>query len=388
MNLKPFALVVFFISGLLNAQVTISFQDFPFVQETIYQPADTNGIMQLLHVGKGGHFDFANLKSKGGLQVVKYENGAQHPFFIASTERSLQKVPFGPLWVNRLTYYGKNASGYIAEGIEYERQKYGLGFISGDNTDSITFPEQRAKFPFVYREIQLPLAWKTNWAMKTPNKIRTDFVLDISSASYTNTPCYIVHAYTKKDTVISYGTCDIPAKQGTGSVTYSTLVLRSEIIRVDSFYINNQPANNFLLGALGLNQSDTVRTYMYRFIRPGGGMYSLANIYFTDGTYTKVLGAEYSTQLLRLGTENISAESAEIYPNPYNQGPFTVKLQGHDETVVFLLYDVTGKQVLLKAEKMDANTYQLTPANKMSGGIYTLQLATKTKTTFARLVVQ
>ncbi len=366
------------------AQPNITTTNFPFIERALYQPVDSSTVAGF-GTSISTFWDFGSTQQLGTQRAINFSQVSNHPVFTTATEKTEAITLFGPLPIKQNIYRQKNSAGYYSLGIGYEKQKIGLGFLSGSNTDSITFPSQTHVFNFPYAEFTFPLTTNTQWA--AASLARTNFTIDLALLGFDNTPCYFLNFFNASHQAISYGTCQVPAK-GNQSPIQNVLLVKTEQIRVDSFYIDNMPANAFLLGSLGLNQGDTIRTYQYRFLRENSGAQEMAIISFEDDSYTTVKSAEYSAEFDVLSVGDIQINNGIlVYPNPVANTTFTIYIEKpFASTPVFTLTDMVGKTIPFNLQQTNNGQYTVGVEDKATKGIYFLHIGNDTKTTTIKLL--
>ena len=365
----------------VSGQISITAATFPFVDRVIYQSADSSTI-PFISTTPGSFWDLSAVQKFGGKRGILYQQVNNHPVFTTATESSEEWALFGPLPFRQKKYFRKDASGYKALGIGYERQASGLGFLTGTNEDSVIFVGQTYAFSQPYTEVMFPLTHNTQWTATTRG--RTDFILDITFLGFNNTPCNVINYFTSTNNAIGHGTSRVPDKGQPGK-TYDVVLVKSEIIRIDSFYIDGSPANPFLLAGLDLNQGDTVRTYQYRIFRDSAGMQLLAIIDFEDANYTTIRSAEYSAEFDVLSARDISISNGVlVYPNPVVNNEFAVKAE---ENAILSVTDATGKKVACRVSE-NSGLYTVELEGSVASGIYYLEVTANTKTATIKLLVK
>lgn len=369
---------------LTKAQISLTPSNFPTIPSATYQYADS-GTVPALNTTTGSLWDLGSVQKRGGRRQVTYTPVSNHPVFTAATERSEEWAYFGPLPVRQQIYLQKTNSGIDALGIGYEKQTISLGFITGLNTDSVTFPTQTYAFALPYTEISFPLQNTKSWIAQS--KAHTTFNMNISLLGFNNTPCYFDNYFDASHEVISYGTCRVPSK-GQPGTTYDALLLKSETLRVDSFYISGLPADPFLLAAMGVTQGDSVHTYQYRVFRENAGMQQLAIIEFEDDSYTTVKRAEYSAEFDMVSIGDIVIDNGlMVYPNPVVGNTVYVQVPDGFGDASFTITDINGRTIPAQAQNTGAG-YTLTTNNPLATGVYQLTAQGTTNTTTIKLVVK
>lgn len=369
---------------LTTAQISLTPSNFPSIPSATYQYADS-GTVPALNTATGSLWDLGSVQKRGGRRQVTYTPISNHPVFAAANERSEEWAYFGPLPVRQQIYLQKTNSGIDALGIGYEKQTISLSFITGQTTDSVTFPAQTHPFALPYTQISFPLQHTKTWIAQA--KAHTEFTMNIALLGFNNTPCYFDNYFDASHEVISHGTCRVPSK-GQPGTTYDALLLKSETLRVDSFYISGLPADPFLLAAMGINQGDSLRTYQYRIFRENAGMQQLAIIEFEDDTYTTVKRAEYSAEFDMVSIGDIVINNGlMVYPNPANGNTIYIQVPDGFGDVKFILTDVNGRTIPVQAQTTGAG-YTLTANNPLAAGVYQLMAQGTTNTATIKLIVK
>lgn len=380
--LFPFLTLVFSIT--LWAQPNITANNFPFIERALYQLVDSSSVAGF-GVNINTFWDFGSVQKLNFQRATHYSQVSNHPVFTTATEKTAAITRFGPLPVMQNIYRLKNSTGYYSLGIGYEKQKIGIGFLSGTNTDTITFPDQTHVFNSQYKELEFPLTINTQWT--AASMARTDFTLDLALLGFNNTPCYFLNFFNTTNHAISYGTCQVPAK-GSQSPIQNVLLVKTHQMRIDSFYINNNPANPFLLVSLGISQGDTLHTYQYRFLRENSGAQEMAIITFEDSSYTTVKSAEYSAEFDVVSVGDIQINKGIlVYPNPVANNTFNLYTEKpFENTPVFTLTDMAGKTIPVNVQQTAEGQYTVGVNDETAKGIYFLHVASNTKTTTIKLL--
>ncbi len=378
-------LLLITVSTISKAQITISAGNFPFVAKVQYQLADSATIPSL-NTSVNSFWDLGSTQKRGGFETRYYQEISSNPIFPTANEKNKEVVIFGPLSFYQNVYAEKSTAGYVSLGIGYEQQKVGLGFLSGNNNDTVEIIDQTYVFDVPFTELSFPLTMGTNWVAAT--KAATKMRFTIALVGYNKTPAQLISYFHSSHNVISHGTCRIPAK-GSTSKTLPVLMLKTETIRVDSFYIDGMPANIFLLASLGITQGDTIHSYEYHFFRENGGMQRLATIKFEDNSYTTVKSASYSSEFDVLSVGDLSIQQGVlVYPNPVVNNSFTVQLNSATSPPVFTVSDVSGKVLKTTVNTTGNGIYTVQLPANTAKSVYFLNVNSNTKTTLIKLLVK
>lgn len=264
-----------------------------------------------------------------------------------------------------------SAAGIVVYGTYMNRQAIPLGALTGDSGDSIVFPQQAVPFSTPEREVKFPVTMSDTWTDQI--SYSTDFNLTISAYGFNSTPGERRTKLTLNNNVVGWGKMRVNDRNGNPTGYMDVLMVQTEEITSDSFFLGGSPAPAPLLSAFGLSQNNEERAYYTKFRR--AGEYSgLVEIIHTDNTYTTPTRFDIHLQRLApTAISNISKEQLSIYPNPVTGGQLTVKLNDINSSLSYQIYNITGQQVATGKLAADG-VISLQP--QMPTGTYILKLTT------------
>jgi len=247
-----------------------------------------------------------------------------------------------------LMYEIDSASNRIV-GYDIHEQRYGLqGIVPfAQPTDSFIVPEQHVIYspPQVVHDFPATegSSWKSN-IVRTYNGYLTFAALSFNNVLVTK----VVHE-SRTDTVAGWGKLRIPHASGGPSIDYDVLMIQRARTIVDSFYLNNIPADSATLALFQLQQgqsSSNYRTFFYRGYQHQPMMYYFSS----DATFSNVISLVYDkdTDPLNTGLEKInhSLLSINIFPNPVLDNAIHISITAErKEQLKIRIFDLSGKML-------------------------------------------
>ncbi len=235
-------------------------------------------------------------------------------------------------------------------------------FVATQNSVYVT---QGTTTPQPRQVIKFPATMGSTWT----NTYQSDFDYELTYtlAAYVHAPGKVKSYITETNTVIGWGKMKVKTGAGAASGLMDVLQVRTQITRVDSFYLNGgitDPLLPSLLSALFLAQGQQTITYQQNFYR-ANEVSPLATVTFSDAANTTPTGA--NTHKNRLATPvsvaNVTTENGiTVYPNPVTGRELNVAVEAAAGTWSYELVNIVGQSV-------SANTLQ------MNGGKATVQLS-------------
>jgi len=239
-------------------------------------------------------------------------------------------------------YWTKDAASTRILGSVIKKQSYNISSLTGGANDSCKIPAQVIMYNNPIKIINYPATMNSKWISNYIDKI--DFILNIPSYFINNANCYKISHITVKDSVVGWGSMVIPTLLGP-SQPYNVLMVKQNLVAVDSFYINNAPASPFVLSLFGLSQGQQHVDNRYIFWRENSAI-PLLEFRFANDNYTSPAEIYFDGQIATNIDENNTPAQNEntqilIYPNPASEkvsvkGCYNSKIQ---------VYDLTGKEL-------------------------------------------
>lgn len=288
-------------------------------------------------------------------------------------------VDFEGLALTGIFYYTVNSEGYFQTGITANEFKENIGDAIpppyGSETDSIIFEETDILFGNPWQLAAFPSGYQDEWA-DTINW-KADFYLKLALMGPDPVPGYYKQTAGIMSEIVGQGTISLPNDGGTSE--FQALLIKTEEFRIDSFYINDEPADPSLLSMIGMTQGQDTRYYSYDFFIPQMKSYSLR--LFTNSTYSSVIYSRFNPDFeeIYLGIEN-QTSAFNIYPNPVSNILYLETEQNNSNLEVF---DINGK-ILYEG----SSTNNSIDVSKFDSGIYFLRLKDNTQTSVKSFIKQ
>lgn len=288
-------------------------------------------------------------------------------------------VDFEGLALTGIFYYTVNSEGYFQTGITANEFKENIGDAIpppyGSETDSIIFEETDILFGNPWQLAAFPSGYQDEWA-DTINW-KADFYLKLALMGPDPVPGYYKQTAGIMSEIVGQGTISLPNDGGTSE--FQALLIKTEEFRIDSFYINDEPADPSLLSMIGMTQGQDTRYYSYDFFIPQMKSYSLR--LFTNSTYSSVIYSRFNPDFeeIYLGIEN-QTSAFNIYPNPVSNILYLETEQNNSNLEIF---DINGK-ILFEG----SSTNNSIDVSKFDSGIYFLRLKDNTQTSVKSFIKQ
>ncbi len=272
---------------LLSAFVLFVSQNFAFAQITISQgdyllstTAKDSAITKLskktgfsLPVGGTNQiWDYSTLADSlpapyyvGGISVPA---AASRPSVYASANTQFDySTSFQAFSIPNITYFQKDATGYYYLGDSSLATRFSLQAITGSAADSLTFPAQNRPYTPSWAWYKFPATANSVW--KTNSKFVTNFLLKVGLLGLNNAAGQQFNNISVVDTVIGWGTLRMRNPSGGAALSFNTLLVRSNRVDIDSFFLGGQPAPAQVLGAFGLTQGARTNALRFYFLASG-----------------------------------------------------------------------------------------------------------------------
>lgn len=204
------------------------------------------------------------------------------------------------------------------------RQALPIGTLTGNNADSLVFPQQITPYVPVEIMVGFPATAGSRWG--TTSKYSTAFNLTYTAAGLNNAPCQKRTTRITTDTVTGWGRVRLSTTAGTTSGYMDVLQTRRRLTVIDSFFMGGVPAPPTLLAGFGLSQGMTSRDYRVLFYRLGE-IQPLVSAFYADSSYsgTPLVGTFQVHQQRLAAPTGIGAQPAtdlgvRLFPNPVCAG--------------------------------------------------------------------
>lgn len=296
----------------LKAQVTISSSN--YLHQADYNEMrniDTVGIAVPDH-GTNMEYDYTNLK--GDSTVTIPFPAASDSKFPSANRFSYGLASFGGIPVKSKYYSEMNSSGVLRLGSYVIPISAGIGSLTGNPSDTLTFPGSYSVFPNPIFRLKFPMTYGDTWT--SSGTFSTDFALTVQSFGLNNTPGKNIEHVTVLDSVVGWGTLRIPYGGGS-SQPYDVLLVKNHETVQDSFFLGGSPAPPALLSAFGLQQGQMSSVNRYWFITPDhdGPILELK----MSSDWSSAFESYYPDNDITTGIlNNMTNNAFNVYPNPVN----------------------------------------------------------------------
>jgi hypothetical protein len=271
-------------------------------------------------------------------------------------------------------YYEITDTGAEVVGIHVYAQNYGLGALTGTATDTLYVLDNVITYPAGTRPaVQFPATAGSSWSSAPRNVV--NMLLTVSAASLNQAPLQQAFYYDRADSVVGWGTLELPAATGYNS---NVPVLEDKFTGycVDSFYLNGSPAPTALLSGFGMTQGQQSGPTYNRIQLYRAGAFNYQMLFnYTDNTFTTLYstgGAYYSNNLpLATGISEIAADGlSTVYPNPMNGNAFDIKMATDAPVSTVSIEDLSGRVVASITAVNTGGTVHVQVASTLSDGMY------------------
>ncbi len=269
-----------------------------------------------------------------------------------------------------------NANAVKQNGFYVYPQSYSLGTTTGNNNDSLIFPQQG--YILANSRTVFPFPFTANSAWRSTTRYSVDFALTVASYGLNNTPAKHVFYLVQEDSIVGWGTLRVYTPSG-ASIPYEVLMGRRGSYSVDSFYVGGAPAPAPLLTAFTVTQGQiTGANYGYNFYRKGSFNYLMRLYYGTDNTFTSLQQAFIHTDDITaaVGTENPNSYSTFLYPNPTNGSLLNVQVLGKNVQLThYVVLDMMGRTVQTGTPQTNGSgSVSILLAENLANGKYVIKV--------------
>jgi hypothetical protein len=261
-------------------------------------------------------------------------------------------------------------AGYYGLGINIAAQPYGIGDLTMNPLDSLTFLATNNLYANPRYVVRFPLTYGTvttnNYTIDAP------FQLSISAYSLSKAPGIKRRIISATDSVLGWGTLLLPGNNGNPK-SMEALLVKRYISEVDSFFLYGQPAPAALLAAFQMTQGASMSTGKYLFYRAYARSYALL-LNFDNQRFAGVSTAYYDNSIVGTMTgvvEPVANDArADVWPNPSRNGVFTIAAAQPVSSIA--VRNILGMEVLRQDARQGALTVSLPPSSLP--GMYFYQL--------------
>ncbi|MCW3127140.1 MAG: hypothetical protein JWO03_2798 [Bacteroidetes bacterium] len=272
-------------------------------------------------------------------------------------------------------YYTTTAAGSEMIGIHVPAQAYGLGAFTGNNSDTLYVLDNVIYYPATPRPVvAFPATGNSAWQSSLRHVVNME--LSVSSASLNHTPMQQAFYFNRQDTVIGWGTLQLPAQAGFNT---SIPILQDRITQycLDSLYVGGSPAPPTLTSAFGITQGQASGPIYNRIVFYREGSFNYQMLFnFTDNTFSTLYsngGVYLNTELpVATGIDDINSSdlTSVIYPNPVTGTEFMIALTQNSKPAEIRIQDVAGRIIEKTLFTMNRDLMKVRLDGSLSDGIY------------------
>ena len=329
----------------LSSQITLTRADYALQpDDTIFSRILVPDSIPLPGEGADQLWDFSDVPF--AQQVGNIENAGTHPDFPDANIVEMVEVQFVTT-VSQETHFIEQLDdeGHRVVGREVFPATIALAALTGGEFDTIKFTSNVDVYEDPLYLVRFPLNYQDTFS--STFTIRTPFNLTLPIIGLENAPSSQQATISNQYEVSGYGDIILPNPlQGGGEKVFEALMLKRIQTRVDSFLINDEPANPLLLSFLNLQQGQTVTTTNYTFWIKAINRSALSVSFNEDGTgifasMSRDINNFFTTSL-PFATELLSVQLA---PNPATDRLIVEFEKTAAETWTLELFNAAGQRV-------------------------------------------
>ncbi len=265
-------------------------------------------------------------------KLISIASDDQPTFYNSFLEGNDSRLPNSIYYPNSFNYItptqGYYADSYMKQSAtgfhEYALNKTSddrasLADMTGNTADSLIIPAQIIMYSSPRTIIPYPSSMSSAW--KSSYRVVANARVSIAAAGLKDAELQIVNNWTFRDTIIAWGNVVVPIKGGAVSKPYPVLVSKRWSTRIDSMYLNGQPAPAVLMNGFGATNGSTTHSYRcisYRLDEPN---YIFNLSYGSDASYSKnpTLSISDLVEAASPVAPELQASRSSAYPSPADQ---------------------------------------------------------------------
>jgi hypothetical protein len=274
---------------------------------------------------------------------------------------------------------GFDNEGYFRYGKQQYDTTYSLASVSGNAADEIQFPDAKILFDGKANVVKFPLTYQASWSDTTV--INTPYILSVQMFGLNKAPGVHKLMLIFSNEVVGHGTLVLDDENGVKSKEMNVLLVRSQNIQIDSFYLDGSPAPAQLLAAFGITQGTVNESFSYNFYRRDYGDYLMRVGSNGDGPNQDARFINYNGDAIEQVNTSVyspSTLSIQCYPNPLKVGEIlnlslSKKLNKGTRIQITTMLGREAYSETIQALDSKSNLSLNLPTN-LSPGVYNFQL--------------
>lgn len=337
-----------------------------------YKTLGTNGLASPTQ-GANQTWNYSSAQPVGDFLI--FYDPASNPSFPGATLSLDNSIPIiqGRVWY--IThFFGTYADGLKGIGYKVQEQRYGIGDLTQNNSDSLIMDEQNVLYTGDGRLLlKYPTTEGSKWSAKYVDEIK--FSVTVGAFFLNKAPGIRRMIYTEDYEVLGWGKSSFQIN-GEASNPEDALLIKRTRTMVDSFYLNGQPAPQALLMAFGISQGQKSSSYRMALMIPN---IQPRAVFWYDSAFSKIDNAEFMTNDLTSGSSSVnetSLGSLQIFPSPLSGNQIFISgLHNASSVTSAELLDITGKRVaVLSISPTSSSTMTAEINRKPTAGLYLLRM--------------
>ena len=352
-----------------QAQLVLNENNFlrPYFYEISWETYNSSPALAVPTFGEGQTWVYSTIPTNGTF-TEEFTHVNNTTFSNSDNCIEESTVDFEGMELTGIYYYDVNAEGYFQNGItanefnEYIGDALPEGY--GSENDSIFFEETDIVFESPYLLADFGSGYLDSWADTVVWE--ANFYLTIESFSFDHLPGAYQETTGQECEIVGEGTITLPYDGGTE--IFPSLLIKTEEFRIDSFFLNGEPAAQALLDFINVTQGQVTTAYSYNFFVPGMNSYALR--LFTNSNYSQVIYSRFNPDLPEPTGINFSnsVSNISVYPNPAKESLF---ITGTSAITQIRITDVQGKTIkncILQNNRIDTSD--------LRSGVYFVKITT------------
>jgi len=317
--------------------------------------------------GANATWDFSAIYFDDADSILNYTAGTNSSFPGADFYHEIHYVLNSQISLKANVWNDLANAGLEWKGEKIERQAYSLSQLTGNTSDSLVFPEQTVVYSSPRKLISFPATAGTTWT-STYNYSQN---FNLTALFFNNTPGSRKSYTTETYNVAGWGKLRTRDENGniTGYMDVLQVLTHQHII--DSFFLNNAPADSVILDAFNLQQGQS-RDYYYVSWYRAGEITPLVEAEYTDDNYQTSLGAfAHMERLAPTSVHDLSLqEQIGLYPNPNTGRSFALTLPATTGSWHYQLLSLTGQKVAGAPMTLNGTAASVTVPAGTAAGTY------------------
>lgn len=272
------------------------------------------------------------------------------------------------------SYFATDEQGVYSVGRVVTETSLPLTAVTGNPDDTFVFISDTVAFEGRVNETSFPMTYQDTFGGTQIE--RTNISLSVAAFGLVDAPVLNLRHYSEANTVVGYGQVIIPMEDRSPSPPIDVLLVRKEIVAVDSFFLGGALAPPALTAAFGVSQGMESTDQVYEFYTPGliepvlRFNYDAIGGALSPGTVYRPVAAG----LVSSSTRALSPVQVSVSPNPVRRGD-VLRIQTDQQIAPRSLHllNQQGQLVSMPSTRQLGDQYEVTIPTQLPPGLYFLQ---------------